>query len=60
MDFGRVFYVTTDKNQADTWAKRLGDKYNTSGDVVVFEIPESDFNKLNNKIFDSPLNGGKK
>ena len=54
MDFGRGFYVTTDVNQANTWAKRLGDKNNASGDVVVFEIPESDFNKLNNKTFDSP------
>ena len=53
-DFGRGFYVTTDVNQANTWAKRLGNKNNASGDVVVFEIPESDFNKLNNKTFDSP------
>lgn len=53
MDFGRVFYVTTDEAQARTWANRLGSKNKTSGDVVIFEIPEKEFNKLNNKYYGS-------
>ncbi|MBQ5475895.1 MAG: DUF3990 domain-containing protein, partial [Lachnospiraceae bacterium] len=53
MDFGRGFYVTTDEAQARTWADRLGSKNKTSGDVVVFEISEKEFNKLNNKYYGS-------
>ncbi len=51
MDFGRGFYVTTDVNQAIDWAKRQGRKSGNNGEVVVFEIPASEFNQLNNKYF---------
>ena len=53
MDFGRCFYVTIEVNQASLWATRLGKKNRTSGEVVKFEIPESDFNNLNNKSFNT-------
>lgn len=51
MDFGRGFYVTTKVEQAKKWAKRQGKKSGKNGEVVVFEIPASEFNQLNNKYF---------
>ncbi|MBD5134945.1 MAG: DUF3990 domain-containing protein, partial [Lachnospiraceae bacterium] len=51
MDFGRGFYVTTEVEQAKKWAKRQEKKSGKNGEVVVFEVPASEFNQLNNKYF---------
>jgi hypothetical protein len=42
-DFGQGFYVTKFYHQAETWAKRIGEKYGTKGFVTEFVY------------FDSPL-----
>ena len=47
MDFGRGFYTTTIKKQAESWARRK------KGEVIKFEIPKNELDKLNSKVFSS-------
>lgn len=42
-DFGRGFYVTKIKEQAETWAVRIGRKYQNKGVVTKFNFYESAF-----------------
>jgi hypothetical protein len=37
-DFGRGFYVTKIKSQAEFWAKRTGEHNNTEGSITEFEF----------------------
>jgi hypothetical protein len=39
-DFGRGFYVTKFKEQAERWAKRIGLDHNTEGAVTEYEFDE--------------------
>ena len=39
-DFGRAFYVTKFRRQADFWAERIGENHNTHGVVTEFEFDE--------------------
>ena len=50
MDFGRGFYTTDDIGQAKDWAARHGAD---GGAIVEFNIPKSEFDSLNNKVFTS-------
>ncbi|MFV0555259.1 MAG: DUF3990 domain-containing protein [Mangrovibacterium sp.] len=43
-DFGRGFYVTKIKEQAEAWAIRMGRKYQKKGVVTKFNFYESAFN----------------
>ena len=40
-DFGRGFYTTKFRSQAESWAKRIGTKYDNSGFVTEFEFKET-------------------
>ena len=42
-DFGRGFYVTKIKKQAEVWAEIKGDKNNISGVVTEFDFYETAF-----------------
>jgi hypothetical protein len=42
-DFGQGFYVTKFYHQAETWAKRIGEKYGTKGFVTEFVYFDSPF-----------------
>ncbi|MDR0368599.1 MAG: DUF3990 domain-containing protein [Bacteroidales bacterium] len=42
-DFGRGFYTTKFRSQAESWAKRVGTKYGNSGFVSEFEFTETFF-----------------
>lgn len=42
-DFGRGFYVTKFRKQAEIWAERIGKKYKTKGVVTEFVFYESSF-----------------
>jgi hypothetical protein len=42
-DFGRGFYVTKIRSQAETWAERKSEKHNTKGFVTEFDFSESAF-----------------
>ena len=48
LDFGRGFYLTTHKKQAEKWAKRKAARKKTSAIVSVFEVKErfENFNTL--------------
>ncbi len=48
MDFGRGFYTTTDKNQAQEW---INSRFKGKGDIVEFNVPKSEIDALNNKVF---------
>ncbi len=48
MDFGRGFYVTINIEQARNWAARHGAD---GGAIIKFNIPLSEYNNLNNKLF---------
>ena len=37
-DFGRGFYVTKSKEQAEVWAEKMGDKNNGAGVVTKFVL----------------------
>lgn len=50
MDFGRGFYTTKDINQAKEWAAKHGSE---GGAIVEFNVPKSEFDTLNNKLFNS-------
>ncbi|NFD70540.1 DUF3990 domain-containing protein [Clostridium botulinum] len=50
MDFGRGFYTTTDLEQAKNW---IDHKFKGNGEVLEFNIPKSEFDALNNKVFTS-------
>ena len=45
-DFGRGFYVTKIKEQAEFWAERRGLSYKTAGFVTEFDFNEKRQNKL--------------
>ena len=49
-DFGKGFYATKFRNQAEEWAKIIGEKYGTDGFVSEFEFSENDFTKSICKI----------
>ncbi|MDR1160757.1 MAG: DUF3990 domain-containing protein [Tannerellaceae bacterium] len=53
-DFGRGFYITKIRSQAEYWAKRIGDKNNMKGVVTEFKFMEYafDYEKLNTLRFD--------
>ena len=53
MDFGRGFYVTKLEDQALSWAQSVGKKHQTTGDIVIFDVPQSALDALNNKTFES-------
>lgn len=56
LDFGKGFYVTTVKEQADRWAKRKADIYGaTQGIVNVYQMKE-DLAGLICKCFEEDLN----
>jgi hypothetical protein len=42
-DFGRGFYVTKIRSQAEYWAERIGEKKNTQGVVTEFDFEEYAF-----------------
>jgi hypothetical protein len=42
-DFGKGFYVTNIREQAEFWAERKGDNNNTTGSVSEFEFAETAF-----------------
>ena len=48
------FYVTNDLQQAKQWASMHG----RSGDVIHFDIPDSELDKLHIKKFDGATRGG--
>ncbi|OTA15096.1 hypothetical protein Xbed_03620 [Xenorhabdus beddingii] len=48
------FYVTTDLAQAEDWQSKMKARNNKDLDIYKFEIPNSELNKLNVKVFDSP------
>ena len=53
-DFGQGFYLTSDKNQAKSWAiKKVNLTQIGSPVVSMFEIYESEFEKLNVKRYES-------
>jgi RHS repeat-associated protein len=55
MDFGfGGFYVTNDRAQALTWAKRLAKGNKDVPAVLHFRVPKSELDKLDGKIFDGP------
>lgn len=55
LDFGKGFYVTTVKEQAEKWARRKADIYDKNmGIVSVYEMKE-DMQDLAVKIFDENL-----
>ncbi|NDV58414.1 DUF3990 domain-containing protein [Bacteroides sp. 519] len=49
-DFGQGFYVTRFRQQAEEWAKKIGQKNNTQGVVTEFEFFESAFSSWNYKV----------
>lgn len=53
MDFGRGFYATVLKEQAESWADSIGKRNHESGDVVVFDVPKSAFDAMNNRRFET-------
>lgn len=54
LDFGTGFYLTSDFNQAERWAKRTAGRRNEGYPTVsVFHLAESDLKKLNTRIFES-------
>ncbi len=48
MDFGRGFYTTTDIQQAKKW---IDMRHRGNGSIVEFNIPKSEFDALNGKLF---------
>ena len=54
-DFGRAFYVTKFREQAEYWAKRKGRKSNSSGYITEYEYYENAFEQFKLKVlrFDS-------
>ncbi|MDR0606500.1 MAG: DUF3990 domain-containing protein [Bacteroidales bacterium] len=54
-DFGRGFYVTKIRSQAEYWAKRIGGKNNTTGIVTEFNFIEYayDYDKFKTLRFDN-------
>lgn len=54
IDFGQGFYTTTDLRQARQWANKLGQqRRDGGGEVLVFNVPESEFNALKHREFTS-------
>jgi len=49
-DFGKGFYVTKIKEQAETWAIRMGRKYKNKGFVTKFKFYESAFDNAMYKV----------
>jgi hypothetical protein len=49
-DFGKGFYVTKIKEQADIWAVRMGRKYKNKGIVTKFKFYESAFDNAMYKV----------
>lgn len=45
LDFGRGFYVTRDRQQAEDWARRRG-----QGAVLTFQIPKAEYDELNGRV----------
>lgn len=55
LDFGKGFYVTTVKEQAERWAKRKADIFGGGKAIVtVFDMSEN-YIGLNQKCFDEDL-----
>lgn len=58
-DFGRGFYTTKFRSQAESWAKRIGSKHDNSGIITEFEFAETFFDpsrKYNVLRFDGYTN----
>lgn len=55
LDFGRGFYVTTVREQADRWARRKADICGTGKAVVTVYNMAEDLNGLTCKCFDEDL-----
>ena len=51
LDFGRGFYLTTHKDQAEKWAKRKSLRQNKKAIVSIFELSE-DFREYKVLLFD--------
>ncbi|MDR0368218.1 MAG: DUF3990 domain-containing protein [Bacteroidales bacterium] len=49
-DFGKGFYVTNIRGQAEYWAERKGEDNNTEGYVTEFEFVETAFDQWNFKV----------
>jgi len=50
LDFGRGFYVTNIRSQAEYWAERVGRHHKTSGVVSEFEFYENAFSRFELKV----------
>lgn len=55
LDFGKGFYVTTVKEQAERWARRKADIYGADKAVVTIYNMVEDFNGLIYKCFEEDL-----
>lgn len=55
LDFGRGFYVTTVKEQAERWARRKADIYGNNRAVVNIYQMNDDTNGLRVKLFEEDL-----
>lgn len=55
LDFGKGFYVTTVKEQAEKWAKRKADIYNKSHGIVNSYVMSEDMEDLLCKSFSEDL-----
>lgn len=56
LDFGKGFYVTTVKEQAERWARRKADLYGTDKGIVNIYQMKEDLTGLNCKYFEKDLN----
>ncbi|MBR4600708.1 MAG: DUF3990 domain-containing protein [Treponema sp.] len=55
LDFGKGFYVTTNKNQAEVWAKRKAVIFGKGAAIINFYELKEDFSGLKYKNFDEDL-----
>ena len=55
LDFGRGFYVTTVREQAERWARRKADLFGSSSAMINIYDMQEDFGDLSVKTFDEDL-----
>ena len=55
LDFGKGFYVTTVKEQAERWARRKADIYGTDKAIITVYNMSEDLEGLSYKCFDEDL-----
>jgi hypothetical protein len=54
LDFGRGFYVTNIRSQAEIWAAKIGRSHKTEGEVSEFEFYENAFEHFELKVLRFP------